>query len=212
MSDLLTALWTAMTLGLVAAAQPGPFQAYLLSQALRQGRARTLPLAFVPLISDGPIATISLLVLSQAPAGVLRILSVLGGLVVWFLAIESGRAWLREFRTGQYPGQTDADTWDGQRGGFMRAVLVNTLNPGPWTFWSLIIGPLVIDVGRNVLWHSAVVVVGFYLVLVGGLVSLIVAFAAAARLGLRIRRTLQLVATLGLTVFGTLLLVRGFQG
>ncbi len=53
--------------GLIAASQPGPFQTYLISQTLTRGRKRTLPAALAPLISDGPIILISLLVLSQVP-------------------------------------------------------------------------------------------------------------------------------------------------
>ena len=37
------------TLAISAAIMPGPYQAYLLSQALRHGWKRTLPAAFAPL-------------------------------------------------------------------------------------------------------------------------------------------------------------------
>jgi threonine/homoserine/homoserine lactone efflux protein len=53
--------------GLAAAAQPGPFQTYLISQALIKGWRRTVPAALAPLVSDGPIIALCLLVLSQLP-------------------------------------------------------------------------------------------------------------------------------------------------
>ncbi|MDP2884326.1 MAG: hypothetical protein Q8P51_04810 [Ignavibacteria bacterium] len=55
------------TLGLAAAVQPGPYQTYFMSQALNYGWRRALPAALAPLISDGPIILLTLLVLSQMP-------------------------------------------------------------------------------------------------------------------------------------------------
>lgn len=53
--------------GFAAAAQPDPFQTYLISQTLLKGWKRTLPAAFAPLVSDGPIIALCLLVLSRVP-------------------------------------------------------------------------------------------------------------------------------------------------
>lgn len=53
--------------GFAAAAQPGPLQTYLISQALMKGWRKSLSSAFAPLISDGPIIIFCLLVLSQVP-------------------------------------------------------------------------------------------------------------------------------------------------
>jgi arginine exporter protein ArgO len=66
--------------GLAAASQPGPFQTYIISQTLTRGWKRTLPAAFAPLISDGPIIFVCLLVLSQVPAWWQRSLYIIGGL------------------------------------------------------------------------------------------------------------------------------------
>jgi hypothetical protein len=56
-----------LTLGFAAGAQPGPFQTYLISQTLSQGWRRAWIAAFGPLLSDGPIVALVLLVLSQIP-------------------------------------------------------------------------------------------------------------------------------------------------
>ena len=53
--------------GLTASVQPGPFQTYVMSQALSRGWRRTLPAAFAPLLSDGPIIVGVLLLLRQVP-------------------------------------------------------------------------------------------------------------------------------------------------
>lgn len=42
-------------LGVTAVAIPGPFQTFLISEAIKRGRHQNLPIAFAPLISDLPI-------------------------------------------------------------------------------------------------------------------------------------------------------------
>ena len=79
-------------LGLPAAAQPGPFQAYLLSQTMRNDWRRTLPAALAPLISDGPILVLVLLILAQLPDSFLRFLQLAGGLFILYLAWRAYRA------------------------------------------------------------------------------------------------------------------------
>ena len=56
-----------ITYAFTAAVQPGPFQTYLISQTLSNGWRSTLPAAIAPLLSDGPIIILVLLVLSRMP-------------------------------------------------------------------------------------------------------------------------------------------------
>ncbi|NJN98663.1 MAG: LysE family transporter [Anaerolineales bacterium] len=75
-----------LTLGLSATAAPGPFQAFLLGQALKHGWKQTLPATLAPLVSDGPIIFLVLLVLTQTPLWFLNGLQIVGGLFVLYLA------------------------------------------------------------------------------------------------------------------------------
>src|SRR5688500_16389761 len=79
--------------GFAAAAQPGPLQTYLISQTLRTGWKRTLPAAFAPLLSDGPIIALSLLILSQIAPWLQRTLHIAGGLFVLYLAYDVYKPW-----------------------------------------------------------------------------------------------------------------------
>ena len=79
--------------GFAAAAQPGPFQTYLISQTLLNGWKRTLPAAFAPLLSDGPIIAFSLLLLSQVPPWFQRFLYIAGGVFVLYLAYGNYKSW-----------------------------------------------------------------------------------------------------------------------
>ena len=62
-----------------AAIQPGPLQAFLLSRVLRDGWRRTLPAAFAPVLSDGPIALLMLFLLRAMPVWLQSGLRVAGG-------------------------------------------------------------------------------------------------------------------------------------
>src|SRR6266545_8391246 len=79
--------------GFVAAAQPGPFQTYLISQTLTKGWKTTLPTAFVPLISDGPIIVLCVIVLNQVPSWLQRFLYIAGGLFILYLAYGAYKSW-----------------------------------------------------------------------------------------------------------------------
>src|SRR5512136_1979055 len=82
-----------VTFAFAAAVQPGPLQAYLVSRTLSHGWRRALPAAFSPLVSDGPIIVLALLVLSRVPAGFERGLRLAGGVFLLFLAWRAARTW-----------------------------------------------------------------------------------------------------------------------
>jgi threonine/homoserine/homoserine lactone efflux protein len=167
--------------GFAAASQPGPFQSYLISQTLTRGWKRTLSATLAPLISDGPIILVCLLVLSQVPAWLQRFLYLAGGLFVLYLAYGAFKAW-KNF-DASIP-QTEV----GARQNIFKAALMNTLSPGPYIFWTLV----------------------FYLTLVGGLAAIVLVFGTAARLGPTVHRTLLGVSAIALFCFGAYQLWQGF--
>ncbi len=92
----LTFFLKGLALGLTAAASPGPTQTFLIGQSLAGGWRRGAPVAFAPLISDGPIIFLTILVLEQLPSLLIRIISLTGGLFVLYLAWGLWRQWLNE--------------------------------------------------------------------------------------------------------------------
>ena len=122
-----------LLLGFSAAGSPGAFQAYLLSRALNTGWRRTWPAAFAPLISDGPVIVIVLLILSQVPDSLVTGLRALGGLFLLYLAWGAFRA-LKE-RPAAQPASGETGK------GLLQAALMNLISPGPWLFWSTVVGP-----------------------------------------------------------------------
>ena len=113
--------------GLAAASQPGPFQTYLISQTLTRGWKRTLPAALAPLVSDGPIILLCVLVLSQVPAWMQRILYIAGGLFILYLAYDTYNSW-KNFDS-RLPSLEI-----GTQQSILKAALMNALSPGPYIF------------------------------------------------------------------------------
>ncbi|MBP6015372.1 MAG: LysE family transporter [Candidatus Promineofilum sp.] len=203
-------LWLqGLVLGATAAAQPGPFQAFLLSLITRDGWRATLPAAFAPLVSDGPILILVLLVLTRIPDWALSALQVAGGVFLLYLAWG---AW-RSFRRGSAvaPGGEAAVVKD-IRANVLRAALMNFLSPSPYIFWATVAGPILIEAWRIRPAHGAAFLLGFYATLVGGLMLFIIVFAGAGQIDSRVNRALGLLSAVGLLVFGVYQLAMGSNG
>lgn len=192
-------------LGLTAAASPGPLQTYLISETLRGGWRRGALVSLAPLASDTPVVITILLLLNQLPAWLLRGVSLAGGLYVMYLAWGLWREW----RAG---AGSDLPEIDNGRGSFKKAVLMNLLSPGPYTFWSLLAGPILLQALRLNAGYGAGFVSGFYGVFIGGMLALAGLFHQARRFGTRTVRGLMLASLLVLVVFGGILLQRGLFG
>jgi threonine/homoserine/homoserine lactone efflux protein len=184
-----------MMLGFAAGAQPGPLQTYLISQALSQGWRRTWVAAFGPLVSDGPIVALVLLLLSQIPEWFQRSLQIGGGLFVLYLAWGAYKTW-RVFAP-----DADAQAPTGTRS-LLRAAVTNALSPGPYLFWSLVTGPLIIATWRDSSSNALAIVLGFYLAMIGLNATIVLLFAQAARLGDRVRKSMVGLSGVALAGFG----------
>lgn len=183
-----------------AAWQPGPFQAFLLSRIASQGWRRTLPAATAPLISDGPIAVIVLVLLRNVPPSLERGLQAAGGVVLLLVALQTWREWRR--------GPVERSAGPARRPRTIReAALVNAINPGPWLGWSLVLGPVAVEAWRISHAHAAVLVGSFYVTLFVNLIVFIVVLGATGRLGPGGRRALHLLTVIVLAGLGLLRLV-----
>jgi threonine/homoserine/homoserine lactone efflux protein len=181
--------------GFSAAVQPGPFQTHLISQSLVRGWRKTIPAAFAPLVSDGPIIALCLLVLSQVPIWFQRFLYIAGGIFVLYLAFGAYRSW-REFNAN-IPAE---ETGTGKN--LFKAALVNILSPGPYIFWSLVTGPILIAGWREAPAFGIVFMLGFYGAFILALMLIIFVFGAFQNMGAKVRRVLVGVSALALLGFG----------
>lgn len=181
-------------LGLSASATPGPLQAFLISRAVQHGWRRTLPATLAPLLSDGPIVALVLLVLTQLPPELIRFLRIAGGVYVLFLA---WRTWLT-FRSSQAAPPQAPQT---QRT-LLQAMGINLLNPNPYLFWSLAAGPIVLQGWAQSPALALGFVVGFYGVFILSSALLVLLFSGARALGPRAVRGLLALSSAALLAFG----------
>ena len=93
---MLSYLIFGITYAFAAAVQPGPLMTYLISQTLKKGWRSTLPAAFAPVISDGPILILVLCLLSTMPDSFIVILRIGGGLFLLYLGFRAFKSW-KEF-------------------------------------------------------------------------------------------------------------------
>lgn len=200
--DLLNFIIPGITFGFAAAAQPGPLAIYLVSRTLQSGWKKTLPAIFAPLLTDGPIAVLCLLVLGSVPSGFLHYIRIAGGIFILYLAFQSFRTWRMGAKHIPLPETSSAKT-------LRDATLVNFLNPGPYLGWSLIIGPIFLEGWKMNQINGVAAVLCFYLSMffVSGLIIFL--FDKARERGEKIQNILLGMAALALAIFGSYQLVKG---
>ena len=191
--------------GFAAAVQPGPFQTYLISQTLLKGWRRTLVAALAPLVSDGPIIVLCLFVLSQVPAWLERFLYLAGGLFVLYLAYGAYRSWM-QFDASHPPEEAVSSQ------SLLKAALMNALSPGPYIFWSLVTGPILLRGWRESPVLGAGFMLGFYSAMISSLAAIILVFGLTRQLGPKVNRGLLAVSAAALFCFGLFQLWLGITG
>ena len=193
------------SLGLTASISPGPLLIYLISQSLTGGWKRGAIVAIAPLVSDIPLIIVILVLLDHVTPFFLRLISIVGGIYLIYLAWNLFKSWHQN--RGLY-----LDEKSEFRHNLGRAILVNYLSPGPYMFWTLVNGPLLLQALHVSIMHGIVFLISFYALFIGSMITLVSIFSQAQRFGQRLVRTLSLLSVLILSIFGVILIYRGFQG
>jgi len=170
-----------VSIGFAAGMTPGPLQAFLLTQTLTHGWRRAMWIVLSPLLSDGPIVAVILLVLQTASDGLLRAVGLVGGAFVLYLAWG---LW-GQIRRGEIGAPAEGAAPDARTpwAALRKAIVINAMGPGPWLFWSTVMGPLVVSSWRDSPAHGIAVVVGFYGVFLLTMAVQVILFHQARRLG-----------------------------
>ncbi len=192
---MLTYLALGATYGFAAAVQPGQFQAYLVSEALAHGWRRTIPVAFAPILSDIPVVTVVLLVLTQVSPLMIHALQVVGGVFVLYLARGAFRTWRHYAPAAPAAAAPVHHT-------VLKAAMVNLLNPNPYIAWALVLGPVLLDAWRQTPSHGVAFAAAFYSAMVAVAAGLVVAVSAAHAFGPTVARRLIGVSAFALAGFG----------
>jgi threonine/homoserine/homoserine lactone efflux protein len=143
--------------GLYAAFLPGPMQAFLLSQIIRTGWKRTIPLAFIPLASDGPVMITLFFLISQLPIWFTHLLRIVGGIFILYLAWDA-------FQTGRKKVELTPETTPTtfHQTSFLKGVTMNLLNPNVYIFWATIGVPTILTGWQTYPWLGIYFALGFY--------------------------------------------------
>lgn len=192
---MLTYFITGAAFAFAASVQPGPLLTYVVSETLEKGWKRTLPASLAPVVSDGPIILLVLLVLSQVPEWFVQAMHFAGALLLFYLAYGAYISW-RDYDENKIinPG-TGKKT-------LMKAALVNLLNPNPYIGWSLILGPLFIKGYNETPANGFGLILGFYLTFTISLIGIIFVFAFARKLGPKVNRIMLGLSVIALACFG----------
>jgi len=164
MIEPLLFLLSGAVLGLAAGISPGPLLTLVVSETLRQNRKAGMAIAIAPILTDIPIVTGSVLVLTKlSEAGfVLGTISILGALFMGYLAYENITVKGIEISARQ-PKEAS----------LRKGIIANILSPYPYLFWMTVGAPTVLKAfGASFL--SAVLFIGsFYTLLVGSKIFIV---------------------------------------
>jgi threonine/homoserine/homoserine lactone efflux protein len=193
-----------VSLGFLAAVQPGAFQTYVINAALSLGWRRGIFAIFAPLIADIPIILVVVFVLGQVvPPTVKIVLRIVGGLFLLWLAFTTWRQLSAGFTIGGNVSQSAGQAT------LKRAVLMILLSPGPYIAWSTFNGALLLQGLEQSPLHAAAFLAAFYVTFLFLLALIVVVFDRLRRLDERITRGVLRLTLFILVVFGLLLIVQG---
>lgn len=130
----------ALTFGLVAGLKPGPLGVFVIHQTMSKGNYNGFLASLAPIVTDGPIILLALLLTLQLNdiSWLISTISVFGSLYLAYIAYKI-------FKTshGINPGEGDSIS-----SSLATAIKINFLNPAPYIFW-LTIGSSYIFMGSN---------------------------------------------------------------
>jgi threonine/homoserine/homoserine lactone efflux protein len=135
----------------------------VIAQSLLGGWRRAAPVTFGPLIADIPIAFTLVFVMSQIPENFLRFVRFAGAALLLFLA--SG-VW-NEIRARSSSQEQVSKPRQSQWRGLIQGVLMIFMSPGPYLFWGLVLGPILLEALSISVLHAIAFLVGFYVLSIG---------------------------------------------
>jgi threonine/homoserine/homoserine lactone efflux protein len=134
-----------------------------------------------------------------------NILHLAGGLFLFYLAFGA----YRSYKNYSYDQTTVLKSANQN---FLKAVMVNLLNPNPFLEWSLIMGPLLLKGWREAPANGIALVSGFYGAIIICSSAIILMFSAIRRIGPGLSRILIAVSAVALAGFGIYQLWLGISG
>lgn len=145
-------------LGFFSGIVPGPFTALIATTAFRQGLKTGILVAVVPLASETAVMALTAAFLSQLPGEALRVMGLVGGGLVLYLAWKT-------WHDARDPLEEASKTSSRTR--VIQGVFLALLSPAPWVFWLLVGAPLFLAAWHEGWSHAGAFLGSFLVVFVG---------------------------------------------
>ncbi len=160
---MITFLTSGVVLGLSAGFAPGPLLALVISETLQHGVRSGIKVAIAPFLTDLPIIILIMFALPRFSnlQPLLGVISVLGGLFLFYLGYESIRI-----------KGVVLDLHGCEPKSFRKGIMVNALSPYPYLFWFSVGMPILYRASEQSTVAALGFVGSFYLLLVGSKVVL----------------------------------------
>jgi threonine/homoserine/homoserine lactone efflux protein len=195
----------AAVFGLSGGLSPGPLLALVVAETLARGRSAGLAVSMSPLITDGPVIAVAVLLLGRIensdPA--LGIISIAGGALLTTYGIAGFRG--AELKVEE--SEVERKVW----ASLGKGISVNFLNPNPYLFWLTIGTPILLRAHESSWFLAISFLVIFYLALVGSkcVLTILVARSRAVLRG-RAYILVNRILSIALLVFAVIFIRDGF--
>jgi len=149
--------------GLTAGISPGPLLALVISETLRHNKTEGIKIAVAPLITDIPIVLLTIFILSKMLHSeiILGLISILGGIFIAYLGIDSIRS-----------KGIEIDVQDLKLKSFRKGIIVNILSPHPYIFWLMVGAPITLKAYQVSPLAAFAFISAFYVLLIGSKISI----------------------------------------
>jgi threonine/homoserine/homoserine lactone efflux protein len=196
-----------ISIAFAAGAQPGPFTSFLISRTLAQGWRKSIILALTPLVTDVPIVLVVLVILKQFPPELIRVIRLVGGLYLLWIAYGS---W-RQYQAGKVLLKLEAVSSDdiSPVRTLFQGALMGWVSPGPYIFWATWSGPLLIQGLNQSVFMGLAFLVAFYGTFIGILTVYVLVFDRLRRIDERATRAIFLATLVIMVLFGLRLIGQG---
>lgn len=166
MLETLAFLISGIIFGLSAGISPGPLLALVVSETLKFGKKEGIKVAIAPLITDLPIILITIIISAKLSKVnfLLGILSLIGGLFLFYLAYENIK--IRKFNFRIKKNETSS---------LKKGIASNFLNPHPYLFWLFVGAPILFKSYDLTILATVLFVLSFYICLVGSKILIVLA-------------------------------------
>jgi threonine/homoserine/homoserine lactone efflux protein len=192
--------------GLYAAFLPGPMQAFLLSQIIRSGWKRTLPLALIPLASDAPVMVALFFLLSQLPGWFTNVLRIIGGVFILYLAWDAYQTSRKKIELS-----VNAAPANLKQASFFKGVTMNLLNPNVYIFWATIGVPTILTGWQISPWHGISFALGFYATMIPVTMFWIMLLGTVGYLKPSVQKIISWVIIVLLAIVGFMMIINGIS-